>query len=334
MSPKERQLLQEMTEEMLQKGVIQPSSSPLASPIVLVKKKDGKQRFCIDSRKLNKETIRDVYPIPRIDDCLTALGGNQWFSTFDMHAGFWQIEMAATFQRYMDMVLAGLKWISLLVYLDDVCVFSKSLEQHLSRLEEAFLRFRGYNLKLNAAKCHVLKKEFAYLDHIVTGKGIMGDSKKIEAVQLMARPRNAKQLRSFLGLCNYYGKFIKNYGAFCAPFYMLLKTDFKLTAEVDMIFEQLKVLLAQTPMLHYPDFSKIFIVSTDASDDGIGAVLSQEDDEGQDRVIQYISRTLQEAERKWCVSEKEALAIIFDCETFRPYLYGSKFFVYTDHHSL
>ena len=266
-----------MTEEMLQNGVIQPSSSPWASPIVLVKKKDGKQRFCIDFRKLNKVTIRDVYPIPRIDDCLTALGGNQWFSTFDMHAGFWQIEMAAedkpktafivegglyefkvmpfgltnataTFQRYMDMVLAGLKWTSLLVYLDDVCVFSKSLEQHLSRLEEAFLRFRGYNLKLNAAKCHVLKKEFAYLGHIVTVKGIMADSKKIEAVQLMARPRNAKQLRSFLGLCNYYRKFIKNYNAYCAPLYMLLKTDFKWTAEVDMIFEQLKVLLTQTPM--------------------------------------------------------------------------------------
>jgi hypothetical protein len=143
-----------MTEEMLQNGVIQPSSSPWASPIVLVKKKDGKQQFCSDFRKLNKVTTRDVYPIPRIDDCLTAPGGNQWFSTFDMHAGFWQIEMAAedkpktafivegglyefnvmplsltnataTFQRYMDMVLAARKWTSLLIYLDDVCVFSK-----------------------------------------------------------------------------------------------------------------------------------------------------------------------------------------------------------------
>jgi hypothetical protein len=206
LSPKERQLIRDMTEDMLQNGVIRPSVSPWASPIVLVKKKDGKQRFCIDFRNLNKVAIRDVYPIPRIDDCLTALGDNQWFSTFDMNAGFWQIGMAeedrhktafivegglyefnvmpfgltnatATFQRYMDMVLAGLKWTSLLVYLDDVCVFSKSLDQHLRRLEETFARFRLYDLKLNAAKCHVLKQEFAYLGHIVTGEGIKADAK-------------------------------------------------------------------------------------------------------------------------------------------------------------
>jgi hypothetical protein len=174
-SPKERQVIKGLTDEMLQNGVIQHSVSPWASPIVLVKKKDGKHRFCIDFRNLNKITVRDVYPIPRIEDCLTALGGNHWFSTFDMHAGFWQIEMlikikqktalivdgglyefnvmpfgqtnaTATFQRYMD-ILAGLKWTSLLVYLDDVCVFATTLKQHLERLEEAFSRFRLYNLK-------------------------------------------------------------------------------------------------------------------------------------------------------------------------------------------
>jgi hypothetical protein len=150
----------------------------------------------------------------------------------------------------------------------------------------------------------------------------------------MARPRDIKQLRSFLGLFNYYRKFIKNYNLFCAPLYLLLTKDFCWTAEMDIEFDKLKGLLTQTPMLHYPDFTKRFIVSTDASNDGIGAVLSQEDDEGQERVIQYMSRTLQTAERKWCVREKEALAIIFACETFRPYLYGSKFLIYTDYHSL
>jgi hypothetical protein len=313
-SPKERQIIMDMTNEMLTNGVIQPSVSPWASPIVLVKKKDGKQRFCIDFRQLNKVTIRDVYPIPRIEDCLTALGGNCWFSTFDMHAGFWQIEMleqdkqktafivdgglyefnvmpfgltnaTATFQRYMDMVLAGLKWTSLLVYLDDVCIFAKTIDQHLERLEEAFHRFRQYNLKLNAAKCHVLQKEFTYLGHIVTETGIKADIKKINAVVEMPQPKNVKQLRSFLGLCNYYRKFIKDYTSHCTPLYSMLSNEFVWTREATQAFADLKKLLTQTPMLHYPDFSQKFKVSTDASEEGIGAVLSQDDVEGNEKVI-------------------------------------------------
>ena len=192
------------------------------------KEKRRKTAICIDFRNLNKITVRDVYPIPRIEDYLTALGGNHWFSTFDMHAGFWQIQMlekdkqktafivhgglyefnvmpfgltnaTATFQRYMDMVLAGLKWTSLLVFLDDVCVFATTLKQHLERLEEAFRRFRLYNLKLNASKCHVLRQEFTYLGLIVTGEGIKADVEKINAVLAMHTPKNIKQLRSFLG---------------------------------------------------------------------------------------------------------------------------------------
>ena len=176
-SPIERKVIREMTDDMLERGAIQPSTSPWASPVVLVKKKDGKQRFCIDFRKLNQVTTRDVYPIPRIDDCLQALGGNILFSTFDLFAGYWQIAMSesdkqktafiidsglyefnvmpfgltnatATFQRYMDLVLAGLKWSSLLVYLDDICVFATTLTEHLQRLEEMFLR--KFKLKLNA----------------------------------------------------------------------------------------------------------------------------------------------------------------------------------------
>jgi hypothetical protein len=182
-------------------------------------------------------------------------------------------------------------------------VFASTLKQHLERLEEAFSRFRLYNLKLNASKCHVLKPS----------------------------PENIKQLRSFLGLCNFNRKIIKNYTPHCAPLYKLLSKELSWTEEATEIFERLKLLLTSPPMLHYPDFKKIFKVSTDASDKVIGAVLSQDNEEGEEKVIQIITTTLQPAEQKWSVREKEALAIIFACETFPPYLYGSKFFIYTDH---
>ena len=196
-APKEREQIEVMTKEMLANKVCSPSNSPWASPVVLIPKKDGSTRFCVDYRRLNEITVRDVYPLPRIDDCLTALGGNEYFSLLDLVSGYWQIPMAekdkaktafvtsnglyefnvlpfgltnapATFQRYMDKVLAGLKWQCLLVYLDDVCVYSKSFERHLLELELTFKRLTQYNLKLKPSKCQLFKREFMYLGHIVS----------------------------------------------------------------------------------------------------------------------------------------------------------------------
>ena len=206
-SPVERETIRIMTEEMISNKVIQPSVSPWASPVVLVNKKNGKKRFCIDFRKLNLVTTRDVYPIPRIEDCLAALGGNVFFSSFDLLSGFWQIPMheedkkktafvvegglyeftvmpfgltnaTATFQRYMDMVLASLKWNSLLVFLDDICVFSKSLREHLVRIEATLERFRAFGLKLNPEKCRILQQEFTYLGHAISEEGIKPDNQR------------------------------------------------------------------------------------------------------------------------------------------------------------
>ena len=237
---------------MLANKVIKPSNSPWASPVVLVKEKDGSSRFCIDYRKLNEITTRDIYPLPRIEDCLGALGGNAYFSSLDLFAGYWQIPMdekdkqktafivdgglfefnvmpfgltnaTATFQRFMDLVLAGLKWNSLLVYLDDVCIFGKTFGEHLKNLEDTFKRLRAYNLKLNPSKCNILKREFLYLGHIITAKGIRADPSKISAVVNMPAPKNVKQLRAFLGKCNYYRKFIKDYSKQLSPLYELIK---------------------------------------------------------------------------------------------------------------
>jgi hypothetical protein len=196
----------------------------------------------------------------------------------------------------MDLVLAGLKWTSLLVYLDDICVFSKNLEEHLKRLKEVFERLQRNRLKLNPAKCQILHQQFAYQGHVITKDGIHADPKRIAAIAKMPTPNNIQQLRSFLGFCNYYRKFIQNYSSVCAPLYAILTDDFKWNEKAQKAFYELRRILSVISILKYPNFEQPFVVSTDASDYGLGAVLSQKID-GVERVVLYTSRTLQPADK-------------------------------------
>ena len=346
---------------MLARQVISPSSSPWASGVVLVKKKDSSWRFCVDYRKLNEVTIKDSYPLPRIDDSLDTLSGSKWFSTLDLQSGYWKVEMAeegkaktafitscsgllqfevmpfglcnspATFERLMERVLSGLQWQTCLVFLDDIIVYGTSFEQELQRLQTVFDRLREANLKLSPKKCDLFKHEVNYLGHVVSDRGIVPDPQKVNSIRLWPQPRNLTEVRSFLGLCSYYRRFIQNFSSIAKCLHRLTEKNapFTWSEECDA-FRDLKVKLTRAPILAYPTPDGLYILDTDACDFGIGAVLSQIQD-GAEKVIAYFSCTLSKAERRYCVTRKELLAVVRAVKHFHHYIYGTNIKIRTDH---
>ena len=294
-------------QQMLTSGVICPTNSSWGSPVVMVKKKDGNLRFCIDFRQLSASTIKDAHPLPRINDLLDTLHGARWFSTFDLKSGYWQVPIMeqdkektafrtsggqlfefnqvpiglcnalATFSRLMDRVLASLHWKTCLFYLDDIIVFATTWEEHLACLSQVFERLRHAKLKLGAETCTFAAKEVSYLGHRVTEEGLLPDPSLLTAIREIQPPKNATKVRSFLGLARYYRRYVKNFATIAGPLHALTRKDavFHWSANCQEAFNHLKTLLTTSPITAFPDFSLPFRLYTNASTAGLAAILAQ-----------------------------------------------------------
>ena len=360
-------------QEMEEIGAIRRSNSPWASPVVLVRKKDGSLRFCIDLRKLNSRTIKDAYSLPRIEESLDCLNGSKIFTSLDLKSGYWQVELddasipltaftvgplgfyecvrmpfgltnaPATFQRLMESCLGELHLNWCIIYLDDVIIFAKDPKEHLTRLEGVFKKLRAAGLKLKPSKCEFFKDQIAYLGHIVSKNGIATDPKKIRDVKDWPVPATVTDVRSFLGFTNYYRKFILRYAQISKPLHELTAGEnagkknrpVNWTKEHQEAFDKLKCLSLEAPILAYANYRKPFRVYTDASERGLGAVLSQEQENGKEAAIAYASRTLSKSEKRYDPHKLEFLALKWAItDRFHEYLYGGRFEVYTDNNPL
>jgi len=359
-----QEFIDKETNRMLEYGIIEPAASQWASNVVLVKKKDGSLRFCVDYMKLNSITYKDSYPLPLIDNCLNALGGSSWYSTLDLRSGYYNIPIAksdrdksafitqqgcfrftvmpfglmcapSVFQRLMDVVLCGLSYQTCLVYLDDITVFGQTFDEQMERLGEVFNRLQAANLKLKPSKCFLCQRNIEFLGHVVSEKGLAMQPSKVEAINEWKACRDVSEVRAFMGLSGYYRRFIKNFSVIAAPLYGLTRKDgkFKWTQECQAAFDELKSRLVNEPVLALPSDEGTYVLDTNASDFGLGAVLSQCQHE-QEKVIAYASRTLGKPEQKYETMRKELLAIVTGLKKFRQYLLGRHFVIRTDHAAL
>ena len=360
---------QKQIQEMLNNDIIEESDSPYNSPVLIVPKKPDSQgkrrwRLVIDFRALNEKTIAAGYPLSNITDILDQLGSSKYFLTLDLASGFHQIpidpkdafktafsttyghyqykcmpmglkEAPSIFQSLMNKILSGLQGVELFIYMDDIVVYATSIEEHTMKMRKLFRRLKTAGLTLQPEKCLFLRKEVTYLGHVISEKGVKPDPKKIEAVMKFPRLKNAKNIKQFLGLVGYYRRFIPDFSKIAKPLTNLLKkgAPFIWGYNQEEAFEKLKQILCTEPLLRYPDFNEPFILTTDASDYALGAILSQ-GKIGKDPPIAYASRTLNDAEIKYTTTEKELLAMVFAIQHFRPYLFRRKFTLVTDHRTL
>jgi transposase InsO family protein len=364
-APQKRRIIREIVQKYKEMGIVRDSQSPWSCPVVLVMRKDGSARLCCDWRRLNDVTIKDRHPLPLVSDVLDGLGRSKWFTKLDFTNGYYHIDLdddaiqksafvtaeglyeftkmgmglvssPATFVRMVTQVLGNLLWNRCMAYLDDVLVYSETWEQHLFDLSLVLAKLLHANLKLKPSKCSFASKRMDYLGFIVDQDGLHPDPAKIEKMVSYPRPKDVKGVQRFLGLVNYYRKFVPHFASIAKPLYRLLEkeTPWNWNKECQDAFENLKTAMASEPVLAFPDFSKPFIVSTDASQYAIGCILKQLGRDGKEHVIQYGSKALNPAQQRYSTIEREGLAIKYATVLFRPYLFGNQFTVYTDHKPL
>ena len=359
MNPQETQEVQRQVDDLLAKGLIRESLSPCAVPALLVPKKDGSMRMCVDSRAINKITIKYRFPIPRLEDLLDELHGATIFSKIDLRSGYYQIRIyegdewktafktkgglyewlvmpfgltnaPSTFMRLMNQVLKPLIGKFVVVYFDDILVYSKSEEEHAHHLYQVLSILSQEELYGNLEKCHFFTSQVIFLGYVVSAQGIHVDESKIQAIRDWPIPTSLQQVRSFHGLASFYRRFVRDFSTIVAPMTEVLKSKrFEWTNQAQRSFEEIKFKLTSAPVLALPSFSKVFEVECDASGVGIGAILSQEK-----RPLAFFSEKLNDAKRKYSTYDKEFYAIVRALEHWRHYLVGGEFILHSDHEAL
>lgn len=368
MSPYMLNHLNQELDKMLKLKVIEPSHGAWSSPVLLVKKANGEYRFCFDGRVLNSVTVPDRYPLPHIERILGMLRDAHFISSIDLRAAFWQIPLdeaskektgftvpgrgmfrftvtpfglcnsAQTQQRLMDAVFGPELEPNIFCYLDDIIVVSKTFEEHVCLLETVKKRLKDANLRVNIEKCEFFKNSLRYLGYIVDGDGLRTDPDKVSAMVNYPRPKTATEMKRFVGMCSWYRRFVPHFSTLMSPINDLLKQkkkkqELEWNAAAEEAFIKIKQALVSAPVLRCADFEKPFTVQCDASDTGLGGVLTQEIN-GEEVVIAFCSRAMSKAERNYCITQRELLALLFCIEKFRPYIEGTHFKVITDHYSL
>ena len=364
-SGKKREGIEEEIERMLEEDVIEQSSSPWSAPVVPVTKPDGSLRLCVDYRSLNKATYKDAYPLPNIEDALYNLHGVRYFSTLDLVRGYYQVPMAdsskpytafstsaghwqfkrmpfglcnapATFQRLMNAVLSGFSWDRVMAYLDDIILMDATFEEHLESLGKILSCLAKHGLKINPQKCQLFREKVQFLGHEVSVDGLKPDAKNVQAIVDFPTPKTVRQVHRFMGMVNFYRRFIPMCSVVARPLNKLLGSKrLHWTTECQAAFDKLREALTSPPILSYPDFKsdRPFLLYTDASNTGVGACLLQ-DQEGVPRVIAYVSTTFNIHEVKYSVLDKELTAIRWAVKRLKPFLWGHKFVICCDHKPL